>query len=126
MPSNPGAKAGRTPQPIGYRRKGFPEFCGWADVVRISERTDTSVRQMRNDFPREFPEPVTVLTATPVYLADEVRAFFAKHPRRALIDDDTIRQIQSLIDGGNSQRRVAELLDLNVNTVNKYANTARI
>jgi hypothetical protein len=115
------------PYPIGYRRKGFPELMGWAEVVQISDRTDTTVRALRGAFPKEFPVPVQVLLTTPVYLADEIRAFFDKHPRvRTKIDDNMIRQIQGLADGGTTQRNIAAALEINVNTVNKYVNQQRI
>jgi hypothetical protein len=115
------------PYPVGFQRKDFPELMGWAEVVRISDRTDTTVRALRGAFPKEFPVPVAVLTTTPVYLADEVREFFANHPRiRTRIDDDMIRQIQGLADGGTSQRAIAAALEINVNTVNKYVNQQRI
>lgn len=115
------------PYPIGYRRGDFPEFMGWAEVVHASDRTDTGVRSMRAAFPKSFPIPVQVVSTTPLYLASEVREFFAAHPRiRTRIDDDMIRQIQGLADGGTSQRAIADLLDINVNTVNKYVNQARI
>lgn len=126
MPSNPGFTTGRTPQKVGYTRPGHPRMMGWADVVRYSERTDTAVRQMRMEHPREFPLPIAVLTATPVYLAEEVEAFFDKYPRRRLIDDDLIRQIQSMVDDGMAQARVAEALHLRPNTISKYARAPRI
>jgi hypothetical protein len=114
------------PFPMGYQREGFPELMGWAELVRISDRTNTSVRGMRATW-KDFPTPVAVLSTTPVYLAEEVRAFFAAHPRiRTRVDADMIRQIQGLADGGTSQRSIAAALEINVNTVNKYVNMQRI
>jgi hypothetical protein len=111
---------------IGHQREGFPELMAWADVVREAGRVDTAVRQMRAEFPAEFPEPVTVTSTTPIYLAEEVRRFFDAHPRqRTTIDEDMIRQIHGLIDGGAPRRRVAELLNISLNTVQNHANSPR-
>jgi len=82
---------------------------------------------MRSVNTAAFPTPIAVLTTTPVYLADEVREFFAAHPRiRTRIDEDMIRAIQGLAEGGTSQRAIAAALDINVNTVNKYVNNKHL
>jgi hypothetical protein len=108
--------------PVGYRREGFPELMGWPEVVKVSGRTDSGVRAMRNRYPASFPAPVQVLATTPVYLAEEVREFFAAHPRqRTNIDGATIRSIQGLLEGGASVAHVAALLEIGVSTVSKYS-----
>lgn len=119
MPTN------RSRLEVGYTRPGFPRLMGWREVVIASSRTDSSVRQMREEMP-DFPKPVSVLSITPVWLAEEVKAFFDRYPRRALIDDDMIRQIQGLADGGTSHAQIAASLGIDVRTVSKYVAAARI
>lgn len=119
MPTN------RSRLEVGYTRPGFPRLMGWREVVIASSRTDTSVRQMRDEMP-DFPKVVSVLSITPVWLADEVEAFFAKYPRRALINDDIVRQIQGLADGGTPHAQIATSLEIDIRTVRKYVASARI
>lgn len=114
---------GRQPYPVGYTREGFPKMIGWMELVRVSERSNTTVREMRDVFPREFPVPVTVTTATPVYLDDEVQEFFRNHPRvRANITPEIIRSIQAMIDDNIPRDRIARILDIHLSTVTRYAN----
>ncbi len=109
------------PFPIGYRREGFPEVMGWSEVVAHSDRKDSGVRAMRAAYPKTFPTPVAVVQTTPIYLADEVREFFAAHPRqRARIDNEMIEQIRGLAAGGASQRTIATVLEISLTAVNKY------
>ncbi len=116
-------------QPVGFVRDGWPELWGWAEVVAASDgRHHTAVRQMRGDHPDDFPVPVVVTSATPVYVAEEIREFFAKHPRSAIrLSDDDIRSIQTLvIDEGKSHQAVAHMFGVNVNTVGRHARAPRI
>lgn len=110
------------PYPVGHRRQEYPEAMGWAELLKYSGRTDVAVRQMRGREPDAFPEPMYVLAVTPVYVADEVRAFFDPRPRlRARITKEIQEQIYALRnEQGKSQQQVADMLDISVQSVRRY------
>lgn len=108
--------------PEGYRREGFPELWGWAEALAESGRGDFALRRVREQFPDDWPEPVGVLRATPVYVADEVRAFLAKHPRtlRPEMTEREVALIKQLNDQGVSVAVIAATVGCSPPTVYRY------
>ncbi len=110
------------PFPVGHRREGWPQLWGWADFVTASNRTDYALRYLRSEFADEFPEPVVVLGATPVYLADEARKFLDDHPKthKAGLTSRQIKRIYELSDDGVGTTDIASALGIAGVTVRRY------
>lgn len=109
-------------QPVqpGHTREGWPGLWGWKEVVQYSGREDTTVRQMRAEDPG-FPGPVAELSATPVYVTDEVTAYFDARPRmRTRITAKVHDNIRRLRESGYSVRDTAAMLNIAISTVQKY------
>lgn len=113
------------PYPNGYKREGFAEMWGWKELLEYSGREATTVRQMRGQEPEAFPEPVAVISATPIYLAAEVREYFDNRPRqRTRVTPEIHDKILQLTENGMSQAEIAVLTDLHVGTVARWQRRA--
>lgn len=86
----------------------FPEVMGLTEAIAVSGRVATSAMSHYKDLP-DYPQPIAELACGPVYLGDEVRAFWARHPITKRLTVEEKNRIKKLALEPSDDAAIAEM-----------------
>ena len=77
----------------------FPEVMGMAEVVAESGRTAPNAVNYLIDTRPDFPKPIATLGLGPVFIASEIREFFATNRPQRRFSVEEVKEIEQLTQG---------------------------